>query len=479
MNDKEALGKSTGRSNNRQAGKTAASAKTALRRQDIISKPIGQQLVKLTLPMLYAIVAIMGLGLIDSYFISYLGTEQLAAIGFIVPVAGTVTSFGLGLGMAISSLTSKLIGAEKISSAARLVTDGFYLTGVVALLTVLVLIWQLDNIFTSIGADNSTLNHIHNYMITWVIAAPLMIYTMVCSSTLRAIGDTAASARIAIAMTLSNLILDPLLIFGIGPFPELGMQGAALATVIAVAISAAIGFHYLAVKEHLLLWARPAWFELKLNLRQLLDIAIPALLANAIVPLTATMLTALVAVFGNDAVAGYGVGVRVEAISMLVIYALSSTLPMFIGQNLGAGRKDRVYQAIRGAFRFILILQFGIFLLLILGAESIANLFSEDPTVKQTITTFLWIVPLSYGLSGVVVLINVAVNVLGKPRLALYINVIRLVLFYFPLAYFGSHWFGLKGLFAGIALGNCCAYVLATVMLNKTLTELGINQEDS
>ena len=472
MNDKKAEQAVAQDSNGKYARKAAAGAKTALRRQDIISKPIGKQLVKLTIPMLYAIVAIMGLGLIDSYFISFLGTNQLAAIGFIVPIASTVTSFGLGLGMAISSLTSKLIGAEKMSSAARLVTDGFYLTGVVALLTVLLLIWQLENIFTSIGADVSTLKHIHDYMTTWVIAAPLMIYTMVCSSTLRAIGDTAASAKIAITMTFSNLILDPLLIFGIGPFPELGMQGAALATVIAVVASGAIGFYYLAVEEHLLLWARPAWVDFKYNLRQLLDIAIPALLANAIVPLTATMLTALVAVFGNDAVAGYGVGVRVEAVSMLVIYALSATLPMFIGQNLGAGRKDRVSQAIRLSFRFIMVLQLLIFVLLILAAGSIADLFTQDSAVKQTITTFLWIVPLSYGLSGVVVLINVAVNVLGKPRLALYINVLRLALFYFPLAYFGSQWFGLKGLFAGIALGNCFAYLLAVVLLNKTLKNL-------
>ena len=424
--------------------------------------------------MLYALVAIMGLGLVDSYFISYLGTNQLAAIGFIVPITGIVTSFGLGLGMAISSLTSKLIGAEKMSSAARLITEGFYLTGFISIVAVIVLTWQLENIFNAIGADAVTMPHILDYMLIWIFAAPFTMFTMVSTSTFRSIGDTGTSARIAVSMTLTNLVLDPLLIFGIGPFPELGMHGAALATLIAVLLSCSISFFQLGVREKLLLWVIPHWHEFKTNMSQLLEIAIPAVLANAIVPITAAALTTLVASFGTDAVAGYGVGTRVESVSLMIVYALSSTLPMFIGQNLGAKKLDRVFHAIRIAFRFVVLLQLGVYLLLLLSASSIADLFTTDPVVNQTITTYLWIVPLSYGLSGVVILTNVAMNVLGKPRLALYINILRLILFYLPLAYLGSHWYGLKGLFVGIALGNCFAYLLATLLLNKTLRRMNI-----
>lgn len=448
--------------------------KASQRRQDIISKPIGQQLVKLTIPMLYALVAIMGLGLVDSYFISYLGTQPLAAIGFIIPVTSLISSLGLGLGMAISSLNSKLIGADKMASAARLITDGFYVTGLVAAVAITVLVWQLENIFKAIGADQATLIYIFEYMSVWLLAAPLTMFTMVSASTFRSLGDTATSARIALTMTLSNVILDPLLIFGIGPFPEMGMTGAATATVIAVFISCLMGFYELGIKEKFLLRVLPYWADFKTNLSQLLEIAIPAVLANAIVPITAAVLTTLVAKFGTDAVAGYGVGTRLEAVSLMLVYALSSTLPMFIGQNLGAEKKDRVYQAIKLAFRFVLMLQLGIYLILIVFANSIANLFSNEQTVIDTITLFLWIVPLSYGLSGVVVLTNVAMNVLGKPRLALYINILRLILFYLPLAYLGAQWFGLKGLFIGIAMGNCCAYLMAQRWLNKTLAEMQI-----
>ena len=424
--------------------------------------------------MLFALVAIMGLGLVDSYFISYLGTTELAAIGFIVPITSLVSSFGLGLGMAISSLTSKLIGAQKSDRAARLITDGFFLTLALSVITMIVIFFQVDNIFRLMGATGETMPAIKNYMLIWIVAVPLVMVTMVCSSTFRALGDTSTAAKIAISMTLVNLILDPLLIFGLGPFPELGMSGAAYATVIAVMVSFAIGIYQLGVKEQFLVWALPQLDALRINFRQLLEIAIPAVLANAIVPLTSAILINVVARFGTNAVAAYGVGTRIEAVTLMLVYALSSTLPMFIGQNLGAERKDRVHAAIRLAFRFVIMLQLGLYLVLLIAAPSIASLFSEEHEVRQIITTYLWIVPLSYGLSGVVILINVSVNVLGKPRVALYINILRLMVFYLPFAYLGAHWFGLKGLFIGVALGNCCAYLMATLWLNRILTELDI-----
>ena len=449
-------------------------AKTAQRRQDIISQPIAGQLIKLTIPMLYALIAIMGLGLVDSYFISYLGTGELAAIGFIIPIASLITSLGLAMGMAISSLNSKLIGADQMDQAARLITDGFYMTTALAVVAVGLLIWQLEAIFRLVGANQITLVSIKSYMGVWIFAAPLILLNMACASTFRSIGDTATSAKLAVSMTLTNIILDPLLIFGLGPFPKMGMQGAALATVIAVLLSTGIGFYQLAVKEKLLLAAIPAWQSFKNNFRQLLEIAVPAVLANAIIPITAAVLTGFVAIYGTDAVAGFGVGMRIEQVALLITFALSSTLPMFIGQNLGAQKPERVLAATRMAFRFVIFFQLAVYILLIISARTIAGLFSDESSVQNTIINFLWIVPLSHGLSGVVVLINVSVNVLGRPRVALYINVLRLFLIYIPLAWLGSRWYGLNGLFAGVAIGNCITYVLATSLLNHTLKELSI-----
>jgi len=424
--------------------------------------------------MLFALIAIMGLGLVDSYFISYLGTDQLAAIGFIMPITFIVSSIALGIGMAISSLTSKLIGAERMGLAARLITDGFYLTAIVALLVTLFFMVALKHIFLLIGADQTTLPHIYDYMHVWLLGILLLMITHVCSSTFRALGDTKTSAVIAIAMTLINLILDPILIFGWGPFPELGMLGAAIATVVAVMVSSIIGLYQLGVKERLLLPSLPSLDVFKYNFKQLLDIAVPAVLANAIVPVTAVMLTTLVAKFGTDTVAGFGVGNRIEAVSLIIVYAMSSTLPMFIGQNLGAEKPDRIIAALKLSFKFVIILQLAIYALLAIFSNSIATVFSDNKTVHETIVWFLLIVPISYGLSGVVILINVSMNVLGRPKIALYINILRLVALYFPLAYIGAQAFEIKGLLIGITISNVLAFCLAFVWLKRVLIELKI-----
>ena len=446
------------------------------RRQGIIAGPIGGQLVKLTIPMLWALIAIMSLGLVDSYFIAYLGTLPLAAIGFIIPITSIVQNLGLGMGMAVSSLTSKLIGSNNTATAARLITDGFYLGGLVAVIATVLLAWQMDTVFNWIGADDETLPYIHQYMDVWLWASPLIILTMISASTFRAIGDTKASAKITLSMTMSNIILDPLLIFGYGPIPEMGMHGAALATLISVALGCGIALRQLAIKERLLLWALPEWRTFKENLSKLTEIAIPSVLANAIVPITAAVLTTLVAVYGAHAVAGFGVGTRVEAVSLMLVYALSSTLPMFIGQNLGAKKPSRVYQASKIAFQFVMLVQLIMYALLLVFAGAIAEAFSQEAEVQSVIKAYLWLVPLSYGFSGVVILINVSMNVLGKPRLALYINLVRLFLIYLPLAYIGSQIYALNGLFIGIAVGNVAAFVLAIVLLKRTFVELNIGK---
>ena len=446
----------------------------ASRRQAIISGPVGKTLVSLTWPMLFALIAIMGLGLVDSYFISFLGTKELAAIAFAMPITLIVVNIALGMGMAISSLNSKLIGANKTEQAARLISDGFILTSVVAVLVSLLLFGFMQTIFKLLGAQNETLPLINEYMITWSLGIVFLMLTQVCSSTFRSLGDTKTSAQISIVLTITNIVLDPLLIFGLGPFPELGLQGAALATLISVIVSCLLGLYRLGWTEKLLISALPPLIEFKNNLKLLLEIAIPAVLANAIVPLSAAITTAVIARHGTDAIAGFGVGTRIEAVSILLVYALSSTLPMFIGQNLGAGNRSRVLSALKLSFKFVIISQLVIYAFLAIFATNVSALFSDQESVRRVIELFLYILPISYGVSGIVILINVSLNVLEKAKVALYINILRMCLFYIPFALIGSYLLNVKGVFIGLSFGNLCAFIMAYLFLHKILKEQNV-----
>jgi Na+-driven multidrug efflux pump len=160
-------------------------------------------------------------------------------------------------------------------------------------------------------------------------------------------------------------------------------------------------------------------------------------------------MTALVARHGAEAVAAFGVGSRIESISSIVVLALSMTLPPFISQNFGAAKFDRVAMAYKTTLKFILIWQFALYLLLIVFSGVIANIFASSEGVVSVIKLFIWILPLGYGLQGVIILSNSSFNALHKPMNALLMSVIRLFVFYVPLAYLGSLYWGIHGLFIG------------------------------
>lgn len=444
---------------------------SAKRRTAIVTAPVGKQLVILTLPLLIALVAIMGLGLVDSYFISYLGTSELAAIGFIAPVTQVSVSIALGIGMGISALVSRLIGGDKLIESKGLITDGLILAFIVGLIVAVINALFFESLFTQLGATTTVLPYIKQYFYIWLLGLPLLIISQVGASIFRAIGDIKSSAIIALSMTLTNIILDPLLIFGIGPFPRMEMQGAALATVISVILAAGIGFYKLGLKEHLIRYSLPTLNQFMANLRSIGNIAIPATISNVIVPVSAALLTMIVATQGVKAVAGYGVGIRIEAFSYIMIYALSGVLPMFIGQNMGANKPERAYQAIKLSFQYTLLFQFIVYIMLCVVAAPLASQFSELEDVQQVIRLFIYIVPLAYSFGGIVILVNVSMNVLQHPRQALMINLVRLFCLYLPLALLGLQLDGLRGIFIAIAASNLLACLLAIVLLRRVLQQ--------
>jgi putative MATE family efflux protein len=427
--------------------------------------------------MVLAIVSMMMLGVVDAYFISRLGTTQLAAVSFALPITQMGISIALGIGMAISSLTSRLIGENRNHESARMITDGAILMVGIALVISVIGFATFGPLFRAMGASEDVLPFIWEYMVVWYSAVPVMMLMVICGSALRAIGDTRSSALMTFILSLVNLVLDPLLIFGIGPFPEMGVQGASVATIMAGAVTLVVGVRILGFREHMLDFTLPHSGHLRNNLRELLRIGVPAIGANVMTPFAASIMTAIIAVQGSAAVAGFGVGARLEALSLLIVFALSSTLPMFIGQNIGAGKGHRAWYALMGCLKFVLVLQAGIYVLMLILAPVIANAFSQDPTVTGVIRLYLLLLPLTYGAHGVVILVMVSLNVLRRPRTALLLSIIRLALLYLPLAYLGSLIAGTVGLFAGAACGNIIAGIIAYRTIRTVCSEQKIGPE--
>ena len=203
--------------------------------------------------------------------------------------------------------------------------------------------------------------------------------------------------------------------------------------------------------------------------KKMLRIGIPAAGANMMTPLAAGIMTAIAASFGGTIVAAFGVGARIEPIATLLVLAMSSSLPPLISQNFGAQRLDRVEEAYRLSIKFILGWQLIIYFILFLSSEFIATIFSDDPEVIESIKLFIWIMPLGYGLQGIIILTNSSLNAMHKPISALYLSIARFFVFYVPLAYLGSLYFGLYGFFCGAVCGNLFMGIISYRTFNEAL----------
>ena len=435
-------------------------------RPDLLTAPILPTLKKMTVPMIFGMITLMMFNIVDTFFISLLGTEPLAAVSFTFPVTFTVISLAIGLGIGTSAVIAKALGSNNIEEA-RFDASVSLLVAIVLVLVLSACGYLLiDPIFTLLGAGEQVLPLIHQYISIWFLGSVFLITPMIGNSVLRASGDTKTPSIIMGGAGLINAVLDPMLIFGFGPIPALGIKGAAIASVIAWAVGVAIILYILIAKKQLL--SLKAGKQTVIGaIRKILKIGLPAAGANMLTPVAMAVMTALVAHHGPEAVAAFGVGSRIESIASLVVLALSMTLPPFISQNFGAGNMKRVEEGYKTSIKFVLMWQVAIYALLVVLAPFIAGVFAKEQAVADIIKLFIWILPLGYGLQGVIILTNSSFNALHKPMIALVLSIVRLFVCYVPLAFIGSQLFGLTGFFLGALAGNAVMAIISYRLFDK------------
>ncbi|GHE83813.1 MATE family efflux transporter [Thalassotalea profundi] len=421
---------------------------------NLLVDPVADTLKRMTIPMIYGMLLLMTFNLVDTFFVGLLGTQPLAAISFTFPITFTVISLTIGLGIGTSAVIARSLGQGDDKTAKCAGTSALILTGIIVGLLSLVGFIYTDEIFTLLGANDALLPLIRDYMDYWFLGSIFLIGPMIGNSILRSSGDTKTPSIIMGIGGIVNAILDPIFIFGFGAVPAMGIKGAAIATLCSWAISLAYVLYIVGYKKRLIHTTFVFLTTFIRSSRTILKIGLPAAGANMLTPIAAAVLTAIVAKYGVAAVAAFGVGSRIESIACLVLLALSMTLPPFISQNFGAGNMKRVEQGYISSIKFVLVWQILVYLLLVILAPWIANMFTSEKAVADLIKLFIWILPLGYGLQGVIILTNSSFNALHKPITSLVLSIIRLFVCYVPLAYLGSQFYGIEGFFIGALLGN-------------------------
>jgi putative MATE family efflux protein len=328
---------------------------------------------------------------------------------------------------------------------------------------------NLHSIFKLMGASDESFPLIEEYMIPWLMGVVFVVIPIVGNSAIRATGDTKTPSIIMVIAAVVNAVLDPILIFGYGPFPEMGIEGAAIATVISYISIMFAGLWVLGKRERMLTSNWPGIAEILSSWKALLYIGIPAMLTQLLFPLSNAVLTRLAADLGDATVAAFGVGTRIESLAMIGSMALSSVIIPFIGQNYGANNFDRIKTASRFILRFALIWGGTAWVFLALISGGIAWAFTDDPEIQTLIKQFFWIVPFGFGFHGISQLISASCNALHRPFHSTTINILRLFLFLIPLVYLGSQIWGTTGFFFGIALGNLATGATAWLWFRSSI----------
>jgi putative MATE family efflux protein len=430
---------------------------------------IRGHLVDQTLPAIIGVAAIMSIGLVDSYFIGQLGSQQLAAVAFIFPISVVFSSLGVGLMVGISSVVSRALGAGEDKQALRRANLGLVLSigtgvGLAALIYA-----SIDPLFRLMQAPDELMLHIRDYMRSFAPGIALMIIIMGINGMLRGQGEARRTSFVSISYSAANWVLDPILITGAFGFEGYGVSGAAYASVLGWALGIGVGLLMLSRTYISLNLAVIKEAHLRPCVRQIMRVAGPAALSNSINPIGLSVLTALLASQGAEAVAGFGAAGRIQGFATVPLLALSGSIGAIVGQNWGANMPQRSRQAMLYAGIFAIL--YGLVTALILAANGkwLADFFTDDPVVIEEFATYLAIAAWGYAGFGVLIVANGALNAVDQSRFALMQSAARVFLVMLPFAWLLRGQWGPNAIYAAELAANLAGGALAAIIVWRIL----------
>jgi len=440
---------------------------------DLTTGSVSGHILRMAPPMATAFFAMMVFNLADTWFVSRLGTRALAAIGFTFPIVMLVHSISMGIGIGTSACVSRAIGKGDHDRVQHLATYSLLLTFLIMIVMTAVGMVAMEPVFRAIGAGDETRSLTMAYMRIWLVFIPLGALPMVGNNAIRATGDTLRPSLIMSTAALLNVVLDPILIFGAGPIPAMGIEGAAWATAGSRVLTLVWALWIMHRRCHLLTLRWTGCAELLRCWRDVLHVAVPAAATNILMPVTAGIIIRLIARFGENAVAATAAGQRIEHFAYLIPIAVGSVLVPLMGQNWGAGRLDRVRETWVKTNWFGIFYALGCLAVAIPAAHPIASCFTQEAYVADLIKGYLWIILTGAVLVHTCVHTVFAFNAIGHPLRASLLTAIRVAGLELPLAWAGGRLYGIYGIYGGISAAHIVCGGIALVWFDHVLKRSG------
>ena len=430
------------------------------KRKEILEKPVYPLLVSLGWPGALSLLFQSSFNLVDRYFVSRLGEEELGSVGLAFVIQSLVIAIAGGLASGVRSHSARSAGADRkeaICRGAEHLTLFVILVGGLLAIAGPAVSWGL---YRLMGVDSRLIGTVMSYTVIILYGSVFHLVSMGGNSLLRGIGEMRAPMRYLSLSVLINLILDPLLIFGlpgIGAFqglPGLGIRGAALATVLGRAAGCVFLVRHL-VRAGILDPGRLFPFKAEVSvIRSILKVGLPSMLTRSLNALGMGLVYALVTPFGIGATAAYTAGMAFQRLILIPANGLSGAAVTMIGQNGGAGQKTRVAEVYRKAQIMTLLIIGGLSVLIFTGAPQLSRLLLHEDSSRMVMVNMLRILSPSYFFMASRIITVGGLNVLGFSMEGMFLSLMQKFALTFPLAWLLSRFYGLTGIWSGLTLGN-------------------------
>jgi len=437
--------------------------------QDFTKGTLKRAIFLLSVPMVLEMLMESVFAIVDIYFVSKLGSDSVATVGLTESIITIVYAIASGLSMATTSLVARRIGEKDRDKAGRTAFQSILTGLLVSLLISIPGILFSRDLLRLMGANETIVNDLSSYTSIMMGGNVVVMLLFIMNAVLRSSGDAAISMRVLWLGNIINIILDPCLIFGLGPFPELGIKGAAIATTIGRGIAVLYQLYILFFRNKRVKILRE---HIRFNfsiIRQILKISVGGIGQNLIATSSWIGLIRIISVFGSDAIAGYTIAIRIIIFALLPSWGISNAAATLVGQNLGAGKPERAEKAVWITAVVNMILLGGLGLVMVLFPKTLIGFFIQDPAVLNSGIPGLRIVSagfIAYGLG--MVLVN-SFNGAGDTITPTRVNIIAFWIIEIPLAYFLAIISGLeeKGVFLSIVIAESLMTIMVYFLFRR------------
>lgn len=427
--------------------------------------PLGRLLLSLSLPGMVSMITLALYNIIDTFWVAQLGHEAIAALTIVLPFHILIIAIGVGTGIGINALTSRRFGERNIEATNHVAGQIFLLSGFLGGIFLVTAVFFPHPVLTILGATPDIMDYGTQYLVIIGFGIPPLLFSIMANNLLRGSGDALRPMIFMVTASVINIILDPFLIFGIGPFPEMGVRGAALATVISQLLAAGLGFYYIV--------ARKSAYRLELRhlrpslpvIRDIYRVGFPSMMLELGESVVFVLFNNVLSTFGSLTIAAAGIGFRIVDLAWMPIFGASQGLLPIVGFNFGARLWNRLWRAVKlasGGLALFLVLPL---VALEIFAPQLIGIFSNDPELLAIGVPAMRIMLSTLLIVGPSILFITTFQGLSKGKDALFLSLVRQFIFFVPLLFLLSRMWGIYGVWLSLPISDFLAFLVSGLWL--------------